>query len=227
MKNDKDNGVQRRIMQVLVTLLVQIVILFWFAGTIQWIWAWVVLGIGFLVLAVNFKLLPRELIAERGHPRDNVKKWDKIISLLTTIPVLLIYVISGLDHRFGWSGTSALWFHLLGVLLMLAGHAVFSWAMISNRFFSTVVRIQDDRNQSVASAGPYKIVRHPGYMGFILQTISTPLILGSTWGLIPAGVLCVLFLIRTACEDTTLRMELDGYREYADEVRYKLIPGVW
>lgn len=110
---------------------------------------------------------------------------------------------------------------------MLAGHAVFSWAMISNQFFSTMVRIQDDRNHSVTSAGPYKIVRHPGYVGFIIQTISTPFILGSIWGIIPAGALCVLFFIRTAYEDTTLRKELNGYREYADKVRYRLIPGVW
>jgi protein-S-isoprenylcysteine O-methyltransferase Ste14 len=110
---------------------------------------------------------------------------------------------------------------------LITGNAVFTWAMASNNFFSTVVRIQNDRNHAVATTGPYKIVRHPGYVGFILQTAATPLILGTIWGLIPAGIVCVLFVIRTAFEDTALQEELIGYHDYTKKTRYRLIPGVW
>ena len=107
------------------------------------------------------------------------------------------------------------------------GNALFTWAMSANKFFSTSVRIQTDREHRVAESGPYARVRHPGYTGYILFTIATPMILGSLWALIPAGVTLVLFVIRTILEDRTLQNELDGYGEYAARVKYRLIPGIY
>lgn len=227
MKNGKNEAIMKRMAQVLIVFLTEMAILLISAGTVQWFWPWVFLGIGILVVIVNWQVLPKELIAERGNPKQNVKKWDTIISLITTFPLLAIFITSGLDHRFGWTGAVSSWIHILGALLLIIGHAIFTWGMASNPFFSTMVRIQDDRDHTVATAGPYRIVRHPGYVGFILQTISVPFILGSTWGLIPAGIVSVLFVIRTAYEDDTLQKELNGYQEYAGKIRYRLIPGIW
>ncbi|MBE3086692.1 MAG: isoprenylcysteine carboxylmethyltransferase family protein, partial [Bacteroidetes bacterium] len=84
-----------------------------------------------------------------------------------------------------------------------------------------------DRSHQVATSGPYKYVRHPGYVGFIVLNLATPLILGSIWALIPAAILSILFIIRTSLEDRTLRNELEGYKEYAQKVQYRLIPGIW
>jgi len=109
----------------------------------------------------------------------------------------------------------------------ILGNALFSWAMISNYFFSTSVRIQFDRNRTVATGGPYCYVRHPGYVGFIVFNLAAPLILGSFWALIPAGITTVLFILRTAFEDRTLLEELEGYKEYAEKVQYRLLPGIW
>jgi protein-S-isoprenylcysteine O-methyltransferase Ste14 len=102
-----------------------------------------------------------------------------------------------------------------------------TWSMAANAFFAQTVRIQEDRGHTVATGGPYRYVRHPGYVGGILFQVATPLILGSVWALIPAGLTVCLTIIRTALEDRTLLEELDGYKEYAGRVRYRLLPGVW
>jgi protein-S-isoprenylcysteine O-methyltransferase Ste14 len=219
--------VRKRMVQVVVQMALFAAILFGTAGTLRWIWVWVYLGAGLAVMAANALLLPRELIAERGSPRENVKSWDKVLGAIMAVPVLGILVVSGLDERFGWSPDLPLAVHLAGLAGMVLGQALFTWAMASNKFFSTQVRIQMDRSHTVASGGPYRWVRHPGYVGYIAFSVATPPILGSLWGLVPAGVLAVLMVVRTALEDRTLQEELEGYREYAQRVRYRLLPGVW
>jgi protein-S-isoprenylcysteine O-methyltransferase Ste14 len=99
--------------------------------------------------------------------------------------------------------------------------------MMSNRFFSAIVRIQKERGHTVVTTGPYRIVRHPGYLGAILHSFALPLLLGSVWGLMPAAVVVVGILVRTIVEDRVLRAQLEGYPEYARRVRFRLLPGVW
>jgi protein-S-isoprenylcysteine O-methyltransferase Ste14 len=96
-----------------------------------------------------------------------------------------------------------------------------------NRFFSAVVRIQRDREHTVVTSGPYRLIRHPGYAGALITSLAIPLLLGSLWALIPAALVVCLLILRTALEDRTLQEKLDGYREYAGRVRYRLLPGVW
>jgi protein-S-isoprenylcysteine O-methyltransferase Ste14 len=96
-----------------------------------------------------------------------------------------------------------------------------------NKFFSAVIRIQEDRGHSVVSSGPYRYVRHPGYTGVILYMVSTAIVLESLWALIPAGLILIVTIVRTVLEDRTLRAELDGYSDYAGRVHYRLIPLVW
>ncbi|MFH1408668.1 MAG: isoprenylcysteine carboxylmethyltransferase family protein, partial [Nanoarchaeota archaeon] len=103
----------------------------------------------------------------------------------------------------------------------------FSWAEYTNSYFSSVVRIQKDRGQKVCQEGPYKYIRHPGYVGANLLWPSMGLIFGSAWSLIPSGILFVLTIVRTSLEDKTLQKELKGYKAYAKKVKYRLLPGVW
>jgi protein-S-isoprenylcysteine O-methyltransferase Ste14 len=121
----------------------------------------------------------------------------------------------------------ALVYPLLGLLGYALGNLIFSWSMASNPYFSGVVRIQEERGHTVAMGGPYRIVRHPGYVGYILFTLSTPLALGSLWGFVPAVLASLGMVVRTGLEDRTLREELAGYKDYARRVRYRLLPGVW
>ncbi|MGD9347484.1 MAG: isoprenylcysteine carboxylmethyltransferase family protein, partial [Candidatus Aminicenantes bacterium] len=106
-------------------------------------------------------------------------------------------------------------------------YALVFWTMTQNRYLSEVVRIQKDRGHKVCTTGPYKYVRHPMYVGVIIFVICLPLALGSFFALITGLLIILVFLIRTWLEDKTLQNELPGYKEYAEEVRYKLIPGVW
>jgi protein-S-isoprenylcysteine O-methyltransferase Ste14 len=110
---------------------------------------------------------------------------------------------------------------------LAVGLGLGGWAMLANAYFSTAVRIQSDRGQTVCRSGPYRFVRHPGYVGFMLQSLGTPLLLGSSWALIPGITAVALMAIRTSWEDRMLQAELPGYPDYAQQVRYRLVPGIW
>jgi len=178
-------------------------------------------------------------LAERRHPgllaeRQNieniqtVKAWDKVLAPLMALSIgLPLVIVAGLDHRFGWSSAFPLWLILLGFFLIAFGYAFAVWALVENRFFSSVVRIQTDRGHVVCDSGPYQIVRHPGYAGNLLPLLGIVLALSSLWTLIPAAVALVIAVIRTALEDRTLQEELPGYKEYARRVRYRLFPGIY
>jgi protein-S-isoprenylcysteine O-methyltransferase Ste14 len=135
-----------------------------------------------------------------------------------------LVIVAGLDHRFGWSPVFPLWLIVLGFLLISLGYAFAAWALIENRFFSSVVRIQADRGHVVCDSGPYRIVRHPGYAGNMLALPGMVLALSSMWTLIPAAVAVIIVVIRTVLEDRTLQDELPGY---AHRVCHRLIPGIY
>jgi len=203
------------------------VILFIAAGTLYWKWAWILLFTGFILLMINLIVLPAELIEERGKKKENVKKWDKMINGINIIPTILMIVFSGLDFRFNWTGEIHYLFNITGLALIFLGQLLFTWSMVSNKFFSTLVRLQTDRQHTVATEGPYRYVRHPGYVGYILFSLATPVALGTLLALIFAGITGLLFIVRTALEDVTLKKELPGYAEYAENVKYRLIPFLW
>lgn len=224
-------AIAKRLVQVLVQFLIIAVILFVSAGTLDWPagWGFIVVGIGVLVFNA-LVLLPRnpEVVAERGRlKREETKGWDKKITTVITVFTLAALILTGLDYRFGWTPGLPLWLHILGLSLVACGHMLFTWAMVSNKFFATTVRIQADRRHSVATGGPYRNVRHPGYVGMIVNMLGTPLALGSIWAFIPEGLAILGYIVRTALEDRTLKEELDGYANYAAQVRYRLLPGIW
>jgi protein-S-isoprenylcysteine O-methyltransferase Ste14 len=226
-KLDTRKNILRRLLQVSISVIIIAIVLFVSAGRIKWIYAWIFILTSLLVIIINALIFPPDLISERGRKKENVEKWDKLISGIIIIPWLALYLTSGLDIRFGWSPELALWIHILALITFLSGNAFVSWAMIANNYFSTAVRIQYDRGHTVSSGGPYRYMRHPGYLGMIIYLLSTPIILGSFWALIPAIITAILFIIRTSFEDNTLKNKLEGYKEYAERVKYRLILGVW
>jgi protein-S-isoprenylcysteine O-methyltransferase Ste14 len=171
-----------------------------------------------------------DLIAERAQSleKEDVKGWDRpILFFLLLIGPLAMMIVAGVDERFGWSPQIPLALKLVALAIMVMGYVVGTWAMAVNRYFSAVVRIQKDRGQTVVTDGPYRFVRHPAYATGIVSFILTPILLGSLWALIPSSLVAVVTVARTALEDKTLLEELDGYQEYAQQVRYRLLPGVW
>jgi protein-S-isoprenylcysteine O-methyltransferase Ste14 len=208
------------------------VLLFGAAGTLSWVWGWAILALVASFLAAHpILLIPinPELLAERekGSLDRPVKTWDKWTTMLSGLVMIASWVVAGLDVRFGWTGAVALACHLAGLLVMVLGYALFLWAMVSNAFFAEGVRIQEERGHTVATTGPYRYVRHPGYVGSILSQLATPLLLGSPWVAVGSLAFAALFVLRTALEDRTLLADLPGYAEYARQTRYRLVPGLW
>ncbi len=222
-------GVRKRLIQIGGLLLVYALLLFLPAGRLDWVWAWVLLGVYLAMIAVNavvmFRISP-ETIARRAEAQGQ-KGWDRVVGGLWAVAGLAGLVVAGLDARFGWTHSLSTGLHLTGLAGYTLGFALFSWAMASNAFFSTVVRVQADQGHTVCTTGPYRFVRHPGYVGAILQSLVAPLLLGSLWAFVPGALAAALMVIRTALEDRTLRAELPGYAAYARSVRFRLIPGVW
>jgi protein-S-isoprenylcysteine O-methyltransferase Ste14 len=140
---------------------------------------------------------------------------------------LVRYILAGLDQRYGWTNGFPVAAQIAAVAICILSYALFIWAMASNRFFSQIVRIQSDRDHVVATAGPYRYVRHPGYAGMVVFELAMSTLLGSWWAILAGGVCSSLIILRTALEDRTLQVELPGYAEYARQVRYRLLPGVW
>ena len=205
-------------------------ILFVSAGRINYWQGWGYLGIIGLLSAIGLKLFSKklDLIQERIKPGPGIKRWDKVFMGLFIPLFLAILFVSGLDAgRFHWTKSLSLPVYIVSYFLFVLSYLFLFWAMWVNPFFSSVVRIQTDRGQTVIQSGPYRFVRHPGYLGGIVWMLTSALVLGSLWALIPSGVTAVLLLIRTYLEDRTLQNELPGYIEYAHKVRYRLLPGIW
>jgi len=203
------------------------------AGRFDWLWGWVFIGLTAIFMASHVVLLVPinpDLLVERagGLRQEGGKRWDRWLAALAggVFPIASWYV-AGLDLRFAWSSPKPLAVHLIGMGLVALGYALFMWAMVSNAYFSEVVRIQEDRGHQVATDGPYRFVRHPGYSGAILSFLGSPLLLGSWWAFIPTAIGIGGYVLRTALEDKTLQLELDGYQAYTEQVHYRLIPGVW
>jgi len=220
--------VRRRAIQLGVFIVVQAAILFLGSGRPEWTGAWVYL-VSYVGLIATTRLVVRdpELFAERAQMRRDAKAWDKWLSGLFSVFGLGMLVVAALDARFGWSRPTPTALAAAGLAAFLLGFGLSVWAMAANRFFSTLVRIQSDRGHTVATGGPYRFVRHPGYAGFILGGLGIPLLLGSRWALVPAALSGALVVVRTVLEDRTLREELPGYRDYTLRVRHRLVPGVW
>ncbi len=231
--NEKANvtaGVLKRLFQVFGSLLAVAAILFICSGDLGWVWAWVYIAVGVAILTINaLVILPTspELAVERSRVAEDTKGWDRVAIVVIFISGAGIFLVAGLDERFSWSPRLAMAIHILALAALILAQAVFTWAMASNRFFAKTVRIQEERGHTVASSGPYRFVRHPGYAANIITMFAVSLLLGSLWALIPAALCALAFVIRTALEDKTLEAELDGYKDYAQQTRYRLLPGVW
>ncbi len=202
------------------------VALFTSAGTVAILGFWIYLAIFAAVMIVSFAALDPDLLRERMRPGG--KKPPLALKLLSLV-LFLHWIVAGLDRgRLHWSDDVPAWVEGVGLFTVAAGYALALWAMRVNRFFSSVIRIQTDRGQHVVTSGPYAFVRHPGYTAGILIMAASGPALGS-W---LAAALLLIFslpflLYRAITEDRILQVELAGYSDYAKEVRWRLVPGIW
>jgi protein-S-isoprenylcysteine O-methyltransferase Ste14 len=207
-----------------------ILILFISAGRIDYYQGWIYSAMSLLGLLMSFAPTNEdtELIHERSKPPKDAKEWDKDILKLSALATIIAYVVAGLDSgRYQWSPQFAWGTCLSGIVLMFIGQLLFLIAKKTNRFFSSVVRIQNDRGHTVCETGLYRFVRHPGYLGMIISWVGFPLLIGSIWSAIPVVFAIILLLVRTRLEDRMLTEELTGYSQYVQKTRYKLVPRIW
>ena len=221
----------RLIISTASSLLILVLCLFVPAGTWAWFRGWLFLVVVVGASVVDILYLRRanpDVVAGRVNRHERPRRWDLLLGLIGFLPTMLaIPILAALDDgRYHWSHLPW-WGSLVGYALIITGFVGLTWAMSVNKFFEPSVRIQTDRGHKVIDTGPYAIVRHPGYALVYPLFLGIPLALGSLWALVPAILLCPLIVTRTVWEDRTLQAELPGYKEYAQRVRYRLVPGVW
>lgn len=226
--------IRASLQHILSVILLQILygaLLFGGAGTLQWPRAWALLALNFGLFCLGLAYVyPRnpEVIAARAKAGAGTKPFDRVFGLVFGVAVLGMHAAAGLDTvRWGEPalGTGGL---VAGVSLSIFGYLPIAWAMATNPHLEKTVRIQEDRGHTVVTTGPYAIVRHPMYVGVILQYVGIPLYFGSALSGVGAALAIIALVVRTALEDQTLRAELPGYEAYAStKTRSRLIPGVW
>ncbi len=210
----------------LMGLFVLSAIFFLTAWTFSYWQAWMYLATLFIpmfLFLIYLVINAPDLLERRLHAREQVteQKWIIVISTLLFIPA---FILPGFDIRFGWSNMPA-FLSVAGEVVVFLGYMLFIIVLRENHYASRIVEI--GQNQKVISSGPYAIVRHPLYVAIILMYAFTPLALGSYWGIIPALTILPSIYFRICGEENVLASELEGYVEYMQKVRYRLIPGVW
>lgn len=201
-------------------------IIFLPAGTLAYWEGWVYMAILFIPMAYALVYLVRndpDLLERRMHMRERETAQKGIVAI-SYVYFLVVFMLPGLDHRFGWSNVPAA-VVLLANLLVLLGYGFVLLVFRENRFASRVVEVA--QGQQVISSGPYAWVRHPMYSGVLLMYIFSPLALGSYWAMLPALLIIPLLMARLLNEEVVLARDLPGYTAYMQQVRYRLLPGIW
>lgn len=233
MVQDQRPSAVKIVVSVLITILIFPAIILVLSGDWRWLEGWIFsLWFAAMIVAttVYLAIYDPALLAERSRMRfaEDQKRWDR--SALTMIYVLMFvwFIIMPLDaKRFGWSPNFPAWLKVLGGFMLIPSLYLIFQSTAENTFASTMVRIQKERKQRVISTGVYGFVRHPMYLGAVFMMFGAPLLLGSIWGLIIAGMGLLVLVFRIVGEENMLMNELEGYLEYMKRARYRLIPFIW
>jgi protein-S-isoprenylcysteine O-methyltransferase Ste14 len=207
-------------------LLIFGLLFFWPAGTFHYWQAWVyialllipMLCVSAYLIRKNPELLERRLMAKEKERRQ------KTIQMMASLLFLGIYIVPGFDRRYGWSEVPGV-VVIAADILVLAAYGFFVRVLKENSYASRVVEVEE--NQKVITTGPYALVRHPMYLAILAMYVLTPLSLGSWWAAVPALPVFLVLVARIQSEEKVLKEKLAGYREYAQSVRFRLIPGIW
>jgi protein-S-isoprenylcysteine O-methyltransferase Ste14 len=187
---------------------------------------WIVTALWTTAMVVSVVFSDPELVQERIAPGAGGQ--DYLLRRLAFPSLAACWIVAGLDvGRFHWTDRVPAGVQIAAVVLFAASLGFAVWATLVNRFFSSVVRIQSERGHHVVKEGPYRWLRHPGYASSVVVGLAAGPALGSWMVVVPALAMTALVLRRTVIEDRFLHENLAGYAEYAREVRYRLLPGVW
>lgn len=224
---------EKKVVFAFLYILVFPALLLLLSGDVTWPEGWI-FSIWFIVLCfftILFLYMKDPALLEERYRKPGTAHqagWDRYVVYGLVIGFIFWIVIMPLDaKRFGWSPAFPLWLKVLGGTLLVGSFFLFFRSYTDNTFLSPLVRIQEDRKQRVVSTGVYGFVRHPMYLGAILMFVGAPLLLGSMYGILAGLALTILLMARIMGEEAMLSRDLEGYREYTQNVRYRLFPYVW
>ncbi|MGD9345373.1 MAG: isoprenylcysteine carboxylmethyltransferase family protein [Candidatus Aminicenantes bacterium] len=226
-RKSRDLGV---LIKGFLALMVMLALIFSIAGRLDYWQGWIFGIVNFFIVLALFLKFPdiSEIMKERAKPGSETKWWDRLFWAFFGPMNLAIIIIASLDAgRFHWSSHLPLFIYPLSYAVYLFSSALHFWAIRVNRFYSSTVSIQSEKGQEVIQSGPYRFVRHPGYLGIGMMVVCIALVLGSLWAVVPALCVVILLIIRTTLEDSALHQELLGYPAYSKKVRYRLLPKIW
>lgn len=225
-------NVKLLVVQIVGLFLVFAVALFLPAGTIAWPagWIFLVLFFGFF-LAVYVWLFRHNpgLLQERMRMwgTSDQQGWDKVLYPLLEVFCFAWLILMSLDAvRLHWS-QMPVWLQVVGAIVLVCSFYLFFLTFRENSYLSPVVRVQQERGQTVISTGPYHYVRHPMYSAIVIFVVGTPLLLGSWYGVLFGLIIATVIARRAVLEERALRKGLPGYAAYMAQVKYRLIPYVW
>jgi protein-S-isoprenylcysteine O-methyltransferase Ste14 len=228
---DPQKAILRMLLQLTMSAFVLSALLFLFAGRVDWPLAWVFVAVWLVTKYFYVLVLAKRnphLLLERSHGHENRQRWDKPIQTLNVFFSTITLIVAALDAgKYNWGREFPVGLVIASYVVYLSLNLLALWATLSNPFHSDESRIQSDRGQYVVSAGPYRFIRHPTYLAGVLMWVAAPFMLGSWWALLPGVFAALMVVLRASLEDRMLREELTGYREYAQKVRYRLVPGIW
>jgi len=218
----------KKMVYVRIVLFFPVLAAFFFlpAGTWNYPEAWVYIAILFIPMLFVLNYLMKNdpaLLERRMRMRETQSVQKKVISL-SWVYFLLAFLLPGFDKRFGWSNVPFV-VALAASLIVLVSYLAVIQVFKTNSYASRVVEIM--KGQKVISTGPYAVVRHPMYVAVSFMYVASPLALGSYWAMIPAALIIPLLMARIKNEEEVLEKELDGYKEYKQKTKYRLIPGIW
>ncbi len=217
---------QKAFWHILIAFSVLAALFFLSAGTVFYWEAWLYLAVLLVpvVWIVAYLLRQAPDLLERRMRMQEKESSQRLIIGLSAVVVLAVFMLPGLDKRYGWSSVppAVVIAADIGVLL---SYAIFALVLKENRYASRIIEVE--QQQVVISTGPYAVIRHPMYFAAMLLYVFSPLALGSYWAMIPSAVLPILVIARIHAEEALLSRDLKGYKEYMQTVKYRLIPGVW
>ena len=197
------------------------------AGTLEYwqAWAWLAVVILPMFVVLGYLLRYDPALLERRMRTREREKPQSLMVKLSLIWFAITFFIPGLDRRFGWSHVPV-WLVVASLLLVFLGYLMIFMVFRENSYASRVVEVEKD--QKVIATGPYAVVRHPMYLGSIILYVFTPLALGSYWALLPMlTIIPILTVLRIPNEEQVLQRDLPGYAEYMQQVKYRVLPGIW
>ncbi len=177
-----------------------------------------------MIFVIFYFLKKDPKFLERRIRTKEKEKHQKLLSILSTTIFLVGFIITGLDHRYFWSNVP-IYIVITADIIVLLGYLLIFFVFKQNSYASRIIEV--DENQKVISTGPYKIVRHPMYLGVLIMFLATPIALGSYWAIIPFAILPVILILRILNEEKLLSKNLQGYDEYCQKTRFRLIPFIW